>query len=178
MVTILLSLLFLSNAHAVDGKLLDKYFSPFKDKVQQKLYKLEDVSATSDYRTKEGQFSVRVAKAVYDVSTDLGTIAAHGLGVSLPAHAVVKQVWFYTETQFVDAGAGTVALSCEDANNLYSAADVTGIAVGTTTAGVATGTAATMVKAIAADCEITATVAGAAQTAGKMTIFVEYVVSL
>lgn len=121
---------------------------------------------------------MRFAKAIYDVDTDGGTIAAHGLGVYLPAHAIIKQAWFYTDTQFVDGGSGTVALHCEDANNIYSAADVTGITAGTTTSGVSTGTAATMKDAIAADCEITATVAGAAQTAGKMTIFVEYVVAL
>lgn len=171
------ALVFSLGAHALPPQ-IDKMFSPFNEKVKQKLYKLEDVTATSDYATKEGHFQIRVAKAIYDTEVDGGTAGAKGLGVFLPAKAIIKQSWFYTDTQFVDAGSGTVALSCEDANNIYSAADVTGIAVGTTTSGVSTGTAATMVKGIAAACEITATVATATQSAGKMTIFVEYVVSL
>jgi len=157
---------------------LTELFSPFKPKVMQKLFKLEDVSATAEYATKEGHFQVRVAKAIYDVGTDGGTIAARGLGVFLPAKALIKQAWFYTDAQFVDAGSGTVALHCEDAGNIFAAADITGNAVATIVSGVQTGTAANMSKAIAATCEITATVAGAAQTAGKLTLWVEYVVHL
>lgn len=118
----------------------------------------------------------RVARAVYDINTNGGSIAPHGLGVVLPANALVTQVYFQIITQFVDGGVGTVALHCEDANNLYTATDITGFAIGTTTSGAATGAAANMVKSIAAQCEITATVAGAAQTAGRLIVFVEYTV--
>lgn len=174
-ILVLMSLMF---ATTVFGQTLDKQFTPFKTQVQKKLYKLEDVSATSDYATQEGHFQVRVAKAIYDVAVDGGTAGAKGLGVYLPAKALIKQAWFYIDQQFVDAGAGTVALHCEDANNIFSAADITGSAVGTVTSGVATGTAANMTKAIAATCELTATVATATQTAGKLTLWVEYVVHL
>lgn len=155
---------------------LDKKFTPFKTKVMEKLHALDDISAASTYATTEGHLSLRVAKVVYDVAADTGTIGAKPLGVFLPAKALIKQAWFYVDTQFVDGGTGTVALHCEDANNIYTATDITGQAVGTVTSGAATGVAAAMVKAIAAQCEITATVAGAAQTAGKLTLFVEYVV--
>lgn len=177
-ILVLMSLMIATSVFAQSPTTLDKAFSPFKQKVQKKLYKLEDVSATSDYATQEGHFQLRVAKAVYSVATDGGTIAARGLGVFLPAKALIKQAWFYVDEQFVDAGSGTVALHCEDANNIFSAADITGSAVATITSGVQTGTAANMSKAIAATCEITATVAGAAQTAGKLTLWVEYVVHL
>lgn len=176
-VLVLLSLMFATTVYA-QTVTLDKQFTPFKTQVMKKLYKLDDISATADYAVQEGHFQVRVAKAIYDVSTDLGTIAAHPLGVYLPAKALIKQAWFYIDQQFVDAGSGTVALHCEDAGNIFAAADITGSAIATITSGVQTGTAANMSKAIAAQCEITATVAGAAQTAGKLTLFVEYVVHL
>jgi hypothetical protein len=124
----------------------------------------------------DGLNQKRVARATYDVAVDLGTVAAHGLGVNLPAKAVITRSWFYTVTQFTDAGSGTVALHCEDANNIYSAADITGIAAGTVTDGVQDGTTANFTGSIAASCEITATVAGSAQTAGKLILFVEYIV--
>ena len=127
--------------------------------------------------TAEALGAKRIARVTYDVAVDLGTVAAHALGVTLPAKSIILQTWFYTVTQFVDAGAGTVAISCEDANNLYTATDITGIAVGTITAGAADGhAAATFVGSIAAACEVTATVATAAQSAGKLIFFIEYVV--
>lgn len=124
----------------------------------------------------DGISQKRIARAVYDVAVDLGTIAAHPLGVSLPAGALVTQSWFYVVTQFTDTGSGTVALHCEDANNIYTAADITGISAGTITAGNQTGVAADMTAAIGAACELTATVATNAQTAGKLILFVEFVV--
>jgi len=127
-------------------------------------------------QTADGLLAKRIARATYDVAVDGGTAAAHGLGVSLPANALVTQVYFYIVTQFTDGGSGTVALSCEDANNLFSAADITGNSAGAIVSGAPTGTAGDMVAAIAAECEITATVASAEQTAGKLILFVEYAV--
>lgn len=165
-------------------------FSPFKMTVERKLRTLESASTTqgsavsalqalpaAQSYTADGISNVRIARATYDVATDGGGIGSHALGVSLPAKALIRQAWFYTNTQFVDAGSGTVALQCEDAGNIYAAADVTGITATTVTAGIPTGVASTMVKGIAANCELTAVVAGAAQTDGKLTLFVEYVVT-
>ena len=123
----------------------------------------------------DGLHPSRIAKATYDVTGgDSGVVGALGLGVTLPAKALIKKTWFYTETQFTDSGAGTVAISCEDANNLYTASDITGIAAGAFTDGAADGAGANMVSSIAAACEIKATVAGSDQTAGKLHFFVEY----
>jgi len=113
-----------------------------------------------------------VGSAVASLDPDLAIFEINTL-----RRVIDRQTWFYTVTQFVDAGAGTVAISCEDANNLYTATDITGIAVGTITAGAADGhAAATFVGSIAAACEVTATVATAAQSAGKLIFFIEYVV--
>ena len=129
----------------------------------------------------DGSMQKRIVRATYDVAVDLGTIAAHGLGVSLPANAIIVRSWFYTVTQFVDAGAGTVALSCETANNIFSAADITGNADGVKVDGIqqafATFDGTGAAGVLGAACELTATVATAAQTAGKLNLFVEYVVA-
>jgi hypothetical protein len=69
---------------------------------------------------------------------------------------------------FDDSGSGTLALSCEDANNILSAEDVDGDAAGFKAGATPTG-------AIANKCEITATVAGTDLTAGKAKIYVEYI---
>ncbi len=118
----------------------------------------------------------RVATFIYDVAVNGGTATTHALGVILPAKAVIIQSWYKIITQFSDSGSGTVALSCEDANNILTAGDITGISANTITTGASTGSAATMVRAIGAACEITATVATATQDAGKLIGWVEYVI--
>ena len=129
----------------------------------------------------DGLNQKRTARATYDVAVDLGTIAAHGLGITIPANAIIVRSWFYTVTQFVDAGAGTVAISCETANNIFSAADITGNADGVLVDGIQQafstfdGTGAAGI--LGAACELTATVATAAQSAGKLVLFVEYMVA-
>lgn len=126
-----------------------------------------------------GLYVPRVARAVWDPSGDatMRTVAAHTLGVTIPANAVIRQVWFYTKTSLVSvSNNGTIAFSCNSANDLFSAADIdssSGVA-GQIGAGVEVGTAATMLKVTTA-CNITATVAVNAFTAGKIDLFVEYV---
>lgn len=137
---------------------------------------LQAVDTLLTTQTVDGLRASRVARVTYDVAVDGGTVAARGLGVTLPAKSLITKAWFYTQVQFVDAGSGTVALHCEDANNIFTATDITGNAVAAVVMGAADGAVANMVKAIANACEITATVAGAAQTAGKLVLFVEYVV--
>lgn len=114
-----------------------------------------------------------VAKVVYDVSTTsaLGSSTvnsgAHGLGVYLPGKAVILRDWMQIVTPFTDDGSGTVAFSCEDANNILTAEDLTN-----DSAGYKAGNGA--VAGIANRCEITATVATASQTAGKLVLYLEY----
>lgn len=124
-----------------------------------------------------GHYFEKVAVVNFDATADssLRTAEAHGMGVYLPANAMVTQTWFSVQTQFTDSGSGTLAWSCEDANNLYTATDVTGITTATTT-GAATGSAATMVKGISSRCQITATVGGVPLDGGKMRFYVRYLV--
>lgn len=129
----------------------------------------------------KGLYVPRVARITWDPTGVSGdrTVAAHASGVTIPANAVIRQVWFYTKTSLVSTGNnGTIAVSCNAANDIFSAADIdatTGVAgqIGT---GVPIGTAATMLKVTTA-CDITFTVAVNAFTGGKMDWFIEYVVA-
>lgn len=147
-----------------------------------------------------GISTVQLARATFDPSATAGdrTIAAHALGVTIPDKAIILRTWFDVVTTFTSAtDAGTIALSINAANDVVSALAIsdgrnmfdagihagllgfpnlgadaahdTAIEVGALFAGVALKTTAAR--------EITATVAVEALTAGKMVIFVEYVVS-
>lgn len=126
------------------------------------------VTESSVVPVAEGLNIDRTAVFDYDFAVDGGAVGAITTGVSLPAKAIIEKCWFRVETQLVDAGSGTHAWSCEDANNILTAADQTGVAAGSFLAATVIGTAATMVDDIAATCDITFTIAVAALTAGKM----------
>jgi hypothetical protein len=157
-------------------------FSPFVPKVITKVKALEskvaslDATASTASYIDDGILNVRVARASYSctVSSDCA-VGAHSLGVALPAKSLIRQSWVYNVVKPVSAGAGTVAFSCEDANNILTATNLTSVSSGDVTAGASTGVASTMVKAIAAPCNITATIASADYTTGQWNVFVEYV---
>lgn len=144
-----------------------------------------------------------VASAVFDTAgVDSSgaantTIAAHGLGVYIPAKAVITNAWYDVVTTFTTASAdaGTIALSVQSAGDLKAAIAVSaagdvydegirGTLVGnpsldgnarTAIAGAA-AVAATFIKTTA-ERELTVTVAGQVLTAGKLVLHVEYYIS-
>lgn len=152
-------------------------------------------------RTKrEGTVVRELAVATYDVTGgDSGAIGAHGLGVYLPDNAIITKAWYDVVTTFTDGvdDAATIALNVQSANDLVSAvaisdgtapwdAGVHGTLVGFPNLGAdAAHDSALEVAALFAGSylkltavrEITATVAGVALTAGKMNVFVEYIIS-
>lgn len=127
--------------------------------------------------TSDGLNTSRTARATWDFATDGGAVSAIGLGVTLPAKSIIEHAYFYTVTQVTAGGSSTGALSCEDANNLYSAASQTETAAGTITEGVADGTTTNFVSNIANACELTWTIASVQASAGKINFFVKYTVA-
>ena len=124
----------------------------------------------------EGLNIQRLAIFDYDFAVDGGAVSTIATGVTLPIKSVIEQCWFRVETQLVDAGAGTIAVQCEDANNILSAADQSGVAAGAIFAGAPLGTVATMVDDIAAACDISFVIGGAAISAGKLRGYCRYTV--
>ena len=111
------------------------------------------------------------------------SIAAHGTGVTLPANAVVIGGFFDVNTVFHSAGAdaGTIAISVEGADDIQAAAAVSGAPYSTigrkAIVPKSNTPESTSVKTTVAR-EITCTVAGQVLSAGKLTGFLHYVVSV
>lgn len=163
----------------VGAQISKKDTAPFIPEVYKAIRDLEDKNTGQDARlvALEQIPYAKVLRAEYDVAIQGGGIGSHGLGIALPAKSIVKRTWFQIGTQFVDAGAGLVSFGCGSLN-LKSSSDITGITAGTVTDGFSTGSAATMTSGNATNCEVMAVVAGAAQTAGKLVLFVEFVQGL
>lgn len=124
----------------------------------------------------DGLYLKKVARATYSVTADGGSTGTYALGVTLPASAILTQSYLKFNEVPVDPSTSTIAFSCASADDILSAADLTGQATGTLLAGIQDGTAANMLSLAASSCELTATVdadAGAL-TAGSITLFVEY----
>lgn len=116
------------------------------------------------------EFNVkRVAKATYDFAAHGGAVGAIGLGVIVPKGAIIQSCTGNVLTALASGGSATVAISAgTDALNAATAFD------DATMVGVDVHLAVTA-PVVAAGGEITWTIAGAALTAGKYDIYVEYV---
>lgn len=129
----------------------------------------------------------QLAIATFDPSANAGerTIASHGLGVYLPDNAIITRAWYEVLTTFADGvdDSATIALSIptDDVAGIVAA---TAISAGGNVwdAGnheaIQTGTAANFSEKCTAERELTATVAVAALTAGKLRLYAEYVISI
>lgn len=110
-------------------------------------------------------------------NSDERSIAAHGLGLTIPKDSFVK-AFYYVETTFTSStDAATIALSVVGANDLVSAIAISNGGnpwdAGAAVDSIADHAAANWVKTTA-DSEITATVAVEALTAGKLYVMVEW----
>jgi len=151
---------------------------------------------------KDGLTVPKIAVATFDTAANDSsgvsnkTVAAHGLGVHLPDNAIITRAWYDVVNTFTSAGdTATIALHAQSANDLIDALAINGTgdiwdiglhqclpnnfaldgnALTQINMGIAVD--ATMIK-LTAERELTATVASQALTAGKLVLYVEYVIS-
>lgn len=129
----------------------------------------------------DGLGVLRVARFTFDsAGEDNAAIGAHGTGVILPAQAIIVGGFVDVNTAFTseDTNTGTIAISVQGANDIQTAAAVSGAPYSTVGRKAIVPKAntpeSTSVKTSAAK-EITCTVAVAALTAGKLTGYLYYV---
>lgn len=122
---------------------------------------------------------LRVARFEFDCAVAANLpIGAHGTGVTLPIHAIVVGGFVDVNTAFTGETNATLAIHVQAANDIISAAAVSGAPFSTigrkAIVPKANTPESTSVKTTAAR-EITCTVAVAALTAGKLTGYLYYV---
>lgn len=154
-------------------------------------------------KAESGLATVYVASAIFDTAANDSagvantTVAAHGLGVFIPANAIIINAWTDVVTAITSGtSAATIALKAEGTGDLVAAVAINS---GTTRWGAGLGgclPGSYLERTVAGDTaildaaskaasyinttverELTATVAVEALTAGKMLVFVEYVIS-
>jgi len=126
-------------------------------------------------QTAEGSFLERAVLVDFDVTVDGGTAGTYDTGVDLPANALLTDSMIYYSTKFVSAGSTSLAVHCEDANNIFTVRDVTNNDAGDThNANIQVGTASTWVKNISSACDVIVTQAGSNHTAGKFRLWIPF----
>lgn len=117
----------------------------------------------------------RIAKDTYDFAVNGGAISAIPLHVTLPAKAVVVRSWIHIVSAVTGTSGATLAFSCKNANDLFTATDETASSSDTFVTGASDYTVANF-KSMSTSCTITATIAVHVLTAGKVTVYAEYFV--
>lgn len=158
-------------------------------------------------KAESGLATKYVACAVFDTAGNDSagvsnkTAAAHGTGVYIPTGAIITNAFVDVKTTFQSTAGGTdlatialmvqgagdlvAAMAISDSTNVWDAGlhgTLAGSFAARTVAGDtavldAASRAASMIK-LTAEREVTATVATAALTAGKLAVFVEYYIGL
>ncbi len=124
--------------------------------------------------TENGHMPQQMLVGEYDVASLGGhSLAVIELGVSLPDNAIITRSFVDVLTSFTGTGA-TVSIGSEASTDILNAVAVTGLVADTRVEGVSTGTAATM-KKMTAERGIRVDVNTSAVTAGKLKVYLEYV---
>jgi hypothetical protein len=155
--------------------------SPYMPEQDARSSAIEDRATTLEASTlassyiADGILAKKIVRATIDCSTASNcTVGAHSLGVALPAKSLLTRTVMYIATQPASVSGGTIAVHCEDANNIATAVNMTSYATGSIRDGAQTGVSNTSIAAIGAACNVTATMASADYTAGKINFFIEY----
>lgn len=123
-----------------------------------------------------GQGRRRRAVGLYDFAVDGGAVGAITLrGDSVPSGAIIIDVLIHVDTALTSGGGATVSLGAETATGLNAAAAVSGAPWSTTGAKRGGLTATTAPVKTTAVRPVTATIATAALTAGKFSVYVDFV---
>lgn len=136
----------------------------------------------------------KYARVVYDVALNGGESVSHPLDATLPADAVITDLWVYIDTKFTDDGTSSLALQCGGTRNLMDYQDIAADAendlyavarsgltfTGDSTTFIPESTLAPVagISSVPSACEVTAVVRGdsgfAPYTGGKLTALIEY----
>lgn len=124
--------------------------------------------------------ALKCVAAQYDFAKLGGAVGDYDLGVKIPAGAIIINAFAHVQTAATSADStATIALKAETANNLFTAAAVSGAPWSTTGMKQAIPDLATVAdyKTITAEAALTMSIAVQALTAGKINFFVQYVVN-
>lgn len=127
----------------------------------------------------DGHYVQQEAQATYNFATQTGATGNYDLGVSIPANAIITRTYAYSITKPTTSASGTLGFYCNNNNNPELKASTVVASYGATGGapvdGIQSGAAANM-SVIPTKCDVHATIGTGSLTAGKVTLYINYVV--
>jgi hypothetical protein len=141
--------------------------TPFTPDVDQRFDVIEALNRDGVDRAK------RVARVTYDASVTGG----FGIctGKFLPANALITDSYGFINTAFTAGATANLAVTCEDGGNILAATEMSTYTTGLIQ-GLQRGSFPNMKAEIANRCELKFEQTADIFTAGKLTMFIEYVI--
>lgn len=127
--------------------------------------------------------SKNCVKGVYNFATQGGAVSSinllddDGVAVVIPSGAIITRVLVHAALAATSGGSATIALKSKTAADLLAATAVASFTLAALIDGIPVNTAATSII-MTADTTPQVTIAVAALTAGKLNVFIEYVLSV
>lgn len=135
--------------------------------------------------------SKQYAYTLFDVSQIGGAVGAHASGLTLPAGAIITNVWLYINTQFASSGTESLGVSCGGSQNIMAYTGIKNTAAdrllaASISGSLFTGAAAPLpasptvdnlsqgFASVPSDCSLAFDVLTTGYTAGKATLILEY----
>lgn len=131
------------------------------------------VNKTRNLLVAKYSYAVQGGTTVSDINllTNLGNRRSYA---KLPDNAIITDVWLDVLTQPVSSGNATVAVTANSAGDLLASTAKAALPVGFKQ-GIPMGSTTTFVK-LTAERTVTATIGTAPLTAGKVNVYIEYVI--
>lgn len=131
----------------------------------------------------DGHWVQQEVQATYNFAVQTGSSTAnpnglgagiYDLGVSLPANAVITQTGVYSITKPTTSTGGTLAFYCQNQYNLLNPTAAASFAGASAAIAGTQNNTITNWSTVTAKCDIAAKIATGALTAGKVTVFINY----
>lgn len=168
--TIIVGLLFATGAQAaIIG-------APFLPEVDTRFNNIEQSLYSAPESGNSGISVSHHVKGIFNISAS-GTYTATNT-LLLPQNAIIQQAFWYSSASGTPPSGTTLAFQCDAANDVYTATDISTIQTNAITAGVETGTAATMhLVTTSGGCTPKAVLGVHNVTAGVVNLFLDYVLA-
>lgn len=124
--------------------------------------------------------ALKCVSAIFDFGISGGAVGSYGLGVRIPKGAIIVNAFASVLTAATSTNStATIAVATEAANDIFTAAAVSGAPWSTTGKKLAIPDLATVAdyKTMTAEREVTLAIAVEALTAGKINFFIMYVIN-
>lgn len=124
----------------------------------------------------DGHYVKQSVQATYDFAKYTGGTGTYDLGVSLPKNAIFVRSYVWSLTKPTTSASGTLEFKCQNSHDIMNPTAAASFASAGAAVDAIQSGAASNFSTVTASCDIKAVIATGALTAGKVTVYLDYVI--